>query len=62
VLYVGTNGYTYSPPLIRPVYTQLKEYINAVADEKLPPGQTVALTLVRVLDRVIWRHVKERTG
>jgi hypothetical protein len=36
--------------------------INAVADKKLPPGQTVALTPVRVLDHVIWRHVKKRTG
>jgi len=44
------------------VLNGLAERINVVADEKLPPGQTVALTPVRVLDHVIWRHIKKRTG
>jgi hypothetical protein len=40
----------------------LAERVNDAANAKLPPGQKVALTPVRVLDRVIWRHVKKRTG
>jgi len=44
------------------VLTALAEHMNAAANKKLPPGQKVALTPVRVLDRVIWRHIKKRTG
>jgi hypothetical protein len=44
------------------VLNGLARRINDAANEKLPPGQTVALTPARVLDRVIWRHIKKRTG
>jgi hypothetical protein len=36
--------------------------MTEAANKKLPPGQKVSLTPVRVLDRVIWRHIKKRTG
>jgi hypothetical protein len=44
------------------VLTALARRINDAANKKLPPGQKVALTPARVLDRVIWRHIKKRTG
>ncbi len=44
------------------VLTALARRINDAANKKLPPGQQVALTPARVLDRVIWRHIKKRTG
>ncbi len=44
------------------VLTALARHINDVANAKLPPGKSVALTPARVLDRVIWRHIKKRTG
>ena len=44
------------------VLTALAGHINDAANKKLPPGQKVALTPARVLDRVIWRHIKKRTG
>jgi hypothetical protein len=40
----------------------LAERMNEAANKKLPPGLGVALTPARVLDRVIWRHIKKRTG
>jgi len=44
------------------VLNALARRINDAANAKLPPGQKVTLTPVRVLDRVIWRHIKKRTG
>jgi hypothetical protein len=44
------------------VLTALARRIDAAANRKLPPGRKVALTPARVLDRVIWRHIKKRTG
>ena len=44
------------------VLNGLARSIDDAANEKLPPGQKVALTPARVLDRVIWRHIKKRTG
>jgi len=44
------------------VLTALARRISDAANAKLPPGRTVALTPARVLDRVIWRHIKKRTG
>jgi len=44
------------------VLNGLARRVNDAANKKLPPGQKVALTPARVLDRVIWRHIKKRTG
>ena len=44
------------------VLTALAGRINDAANKQLPPGHRVSLTPIRVLDRVIWRHIKKRTG
>jgi pentatricopeptide repeat protein len=44
------------------VLTALAEHMSDAANAKLPPGRKVALTPARALDRVIWRHIKKRTG
>ena len=44
------------------VLNGLARRISDAANEKLPPERRVALTPARVLDRVIWRHIKKRTG
>jgi len=44
------------------VLTALARRINDAANKTLPAGRRVSLTPIRVLDRVIWRHIKKRTG
>jgi hypothetical protein len=36
--------------------------MTEAANRKLPAGRKIKLPPVRVLDRLIWRHVKKRTG
>lgn len=40
----------------------LGEKMTAAANRRLGAGLPLSLSPVRVLDRVIWRHVKKRTG
>ena len=44
------------------VLVMLGEKMTAAANRRLPQGTSVSLSPVRVLDRVIWRHIKKRTG
>ncbi len=44
------------------VLQRLAARMSEAANEKLAAGQRVALSPARALDRLIWRHVKKRTG